>query len=82
MQAALSAAGIRPSNSQRYPVQDIKDAIENMYGVMPHVTCDAKGALSEVGGGRPCAQRQAGSQGDAAHATMAGITAGFPAQLS
>lgn len=50
LQAALSAAGIRPSNSQRYPVQDIKDAIENMYGVMPHVTCDARGALSEVGG--------------------------------
>lgn len=48
MQAALDAAGIRPSNSRRYPVQDIKDAIERRYGVMPHVTCDGKGELSEV----------------------------------
>lgn len=48
IQAALSVAGIRPSNSRRYPVQDIKDAIEDMYGVMPHVTCDGRGELSEV----------------------------------
>lgn len=50
VQDALSAAGIRPSNSKRYPVQDIKDAIEAKYGVMPHVTCDGKGELSEVRG--------------------------------
>jgi hypothetical protein len=48
LQDALSAAGITPSNTRRYPVQDIKDAIENKYGVMPHVTCDGKGELSEV----------------------------------
>jgi hypothetical protein len=47
-QDALNAAGIRPSNSRRYPVQDIKNAIEDKYGVMPHVTCDGKGELSEV----------------------------------
>jgi hypothetical protein len=29
-------------------VQDIKDAIEAAYGVMPHVTCDGGGALAEV----------------------------------
>lgn len=52
MQAALSVAGIRPSNSRRYPVQDIKDAIEDMYGVMPHVTCDGRGELSEVSSSR------------------------------
>ena len=29
-------------------MQDIKDAIEDEYGVMPHVTCDGQGELSEV----------------------------------
>lgn len=48
LQDALNAAGIRPSNSRRYPVQDIKNAIEDKYGVMPHVTCDGQGELSEV----------------------------------
>jgi hypothetical protein len=48
LQDALNAAGITPSNSRRYPVQDIKDAIEDKYGVMPHVTCDGQGELSEV----------------------------------
>lgn len=50
LQDALTRAGIRPSDSKVYPVQDIKDALEDAYGVMPHVTCDNRGALSEVRG--------------------------------
>ncbi len=37
-----------PSNSVTYKAQEIKDAIEAAYGVMPHITCDNRGELAEV----------------------------------
>eukprot|EP00879_Flechtneria_rotunda_P012346 GHRR01012893.1.p1 GENE.GHRR01012893.1~~GHRR01012893.1.p1 ORF type:complete len:321 (+),score=91.96 GHRR01012893.1:250-1212(+) len=48
VQAALESAGIMPSNKELYPVQDIKNAIEAEYEVMPHITCDGEGDLAEV----------------------------------
>ncbi|KAF8072919.1 hypothetical protein HT031_000579 [Scenedesmus sp. PABB004] len=48
LQDALADAGIEPSNTRRYAVQHIKGAVEDAYGVMPHVTCDDRGELAEI----------------------------------
>eukprot|EP00878_Enallax_costatus_P022115 GHUV01023453.1.p1 GENE.GHUV01023453.1~~GHUV01023453.1.p1 ORF type:complete len:244 (+),score=90.79 GHUV01023453.1:182-913(+) len=48
IQDALQSAGIVPSNTHQYPVQQLKDAMEAAYGVMPHITCDQRGELAEV----------------------------------
>lgn len=47
-QEAFEARGIVPSNYARYHVQALHHALDDAYGVMPHITCDDKGELAEV----------------------------------
>jgi hypothetical protein len=49
-QEAFEDRGIVPSNYARYHIQALKHALDDAYGVMPHITCDAQGQLAEVGG--------------------------------
>ena len=65
-QEAFEARGIVPSNYARYHVQALHHALDDAYGVMPHITCDDKGELAEVrqgGGARGEARQQAGHVG-------------------
>ncbi|WIA09049.1 hypothetical protein OEZ85_008463 [Tetradesmus obliquus] len=48
IQEAFEARGIVPSNYARYHVQALHHALDDAYGVMPHITCDDKGELAEV----------------------------------
>jgi hypothetical protein len=48
LQEAFEARGIVPSNYARYHIEALKHALDNAYGVMPHITCDAQGELAEV----------------------------------
>eukprot|EP00882_Tetradesmus_deserticola_P018960 GHRQ01020395.1.p3 GENE.GHRQ01020395.1~~GHRQ01020395.1.p3 ORF type:complete len:130 (-),score=24.06 GHRQ01020395.1:262-651(-) len=60
LQEAFNARQIVPSNNVRYHAEGLKQALNDAYGVMPHITCDAQGELAEVRqrsllctGGRP-----------------------------
>jgi ribonuclease T2 len=48
VQAAFESAGIVPSNTRHYAAQQLRSAIEGVYGVVPHITCDQQGELAEV----------------------------------
>jgi hypothetical protein len=48
LQEAFEARGIVPSNYAVYHIEALKHALDDAYGVMPHITCDAQGELAEV----------------------------------
>jgi hypothetical protein len=48
LQEAFKDRGIVPSNYARYHIQALQHALDDKYGVMPHITCDAQGELAEV----------------------------------
>eukprot|EP00882_Tetradesmus_deserticola_P016557 GHRQ01017691.1.p2 GENE.GHRQ01017691.1~~GHRQ01017691.1.p2 ORF type:complete len:197 (+),score=38.69 GHRQ01017691.1:864-1454(+) len=48
LQEAFNARQIVPSNYVRYHAEGLKQALNDAYGVMPHITCDAQGELAEV----------------------------------
>jgi hypothetical protein len=48
VESALSSSGIEPSESRRFPVADVVEAVRKAHGVRPHVTCDPAGNLAEV----------------------------------
>eukprot|EP00882_Tetradesmus_deserticola_P005671 GHRQ01005971.1.p1 GENE.GHRQ01005971.1~~GHRQ01005971.1.p1 ORF type:complete len:293 (+),score=53.38 GHRQ01005971.1:302-1180(+) len=48
IQEAFNARQIVPSNNVRYHAEGLKQALNDAYGVMPHITCDAQGELAEV----------------------------------
>jgi hypothetical protein len=51
-----------PSNYARYHIEALKHALDDAYGVMPHITCDAQGELAEVRpGSLECMYQQRGA---------------------
>ena len=53
-QAALSDAGITPSDSRTYSHDEVAGAIEDAFGTSVRLHCDGKGQLTEVWGRGTC----------------------------